>query len=647
MNSYLRSIHFKSIDDKLFETCSLFYLKNSQWLETQRKRYSNILMTFTPTNQNQDDGIKRNQYLDFISFNSPNMTIYKYLLYYYNNDNQMYFFEFIIKSISVFGLIFLSCLINEIGTYLHHQHNLVIRKISILFKVLYNIIRPFSIYKYEQFSQRCSRNLISKLTSSLLNDIHLLTDEDKTISELNHVTRYSVDNFAEDLFYGYITYFFNLNIWSILIGLDTYIVNIKKSILIKILSLFTGIILIFPNLSTVMLYNYRDNNIKNNVKYTESITNTCVYLENIIKSKDSLQFYKFKKKITKNINLLLRKNETYSNSIKKKDLIQEIFIKIPTYICSLILMIIFNITLSASTITFQDRMALYTNHHYLITKKVVYSFGVMINKYIRQFCLRSDHEEKCHQIYLKHTNIPNLSEIVKFNQVNSIRLERISYAYNSKQTFNEPKIILKDFSLNINKPGLYIILGESGKGKTSLLNIVVGFINPDSGKIIINDQFHFPLVLNKNPLITHISFMPQRTYIFEDTTILFNITFQTDLVSKEKHILDAVIQLCELNNLIQEKGIDYKIRNHPSNISEGQKKRICLARTLYEFELSDKSVLVVDEPTTGLEPVSSQKIINNLSKYYSNTSKIIICGLHNGILNTEDNIESSIHYIEL
>lgn len=162
------------------------------------------------------------------------------------------------------------------------------------------------------------------------------------------------------------------------------------------------------------------------------------------------------------------------------------------------------------------------------------------------------------------------------------------------------------------------ILGESGTGKSVLLNIIMGLIKPDSGKIMIGDRDITQLSEKQLlELRKSIGFLFQEGALYDFMNCFDNIAFplREHTRLKEKAIRAKIEQILKLIDL---QGVE---RKFPSELSGGMKKRVALARAI----VLDSKILFCDEPTSGLDPIRSRDIsdlIRNVSRKLNCTTVI-------------------------
>ncbi|SDP92366.1 ABC-type multidrug transport system, ATPase and permease component [Mucilaginibacter sp. OK268] len=199
-------------------------------------------------------------------------------------------------------------------------------------------------------------------------------------------------------------------------------------------------------------------------------------------------------------------------------------------------------------------------------------------------------------------------------EVTSIKFDNISFQYKDHQ-------ILKNCSFSISRGDMAGISAVSGRGKTTLINLLLGFLVPDAGDILINDQATDVIALKR--CWSRIAYVKQQGYFIHDT-ILKNITLSDDESDPEK--LAEAIAICGLNPLLNgnAEGLYRTIRENGKNLSGGQRQRILLARALYH----DFDVLILDEPFGEMDQQSEEAILIQLQRLAA-LGKIIFFITHN------------------
>lgn len=190
---------------------------------------------------------------------------------------------------------------------------------------------------------------------------------------------------------------------------------------------------------------------------------------------------------------------------------------------------------------------------------------------------------------------------------------------NLRKAFGKQEV-LKNISLKLYEGENLVVLGKSGSGKSVLIQCIVRLLNSDSGTIdVLGNEVGLLNGIELAELRKKIGFLFQSGALYDSMTVRQNIEFPLRRIKKEmteKEIDERVIEVLE--NV----GLADALNKMPSQLSGGMRKRISLARTI----AVDPLIMLYDEPTTGLDPVTSDEIsslINIVQKKYK-TSSIII-----------------------
>ena len=161
--------------------------------------------------------------------------------------------------------------------------------------------------------------------------------------------------------------------------------------------------------------------------------------------------------------------------------------------------------------------------------------------------------------------------------------------------------VLSDFDLEVAPGETVALVGESGVGKTTVINPVIGYHFPDSGTITVDG--HNIREIDLRSYRKHIAVVPQNTILFSGT-IRDNITYGLPSVSEEK--LAEILDAARLTEMIAQlpNGLDTSVGEHGGKLSGGQRQRISIARAL----IRDPKVIILDEATSALDSVSEKKI---------------------------------------
>jgi ABC-type multidrug transport system fused ATPase/permease subunit len=221
-----------------------------------------------------------------------------------------------------------------------------------------------------------------------------------------------------------------------------------------------------------------------------------------------------------------------------------------------------------------------------------------------------------HVVYdlIQHQTIGVKPTKAEVKSIHSIELRNVSFRFKDQVLFN-------DLNLTIRSGDFLGISGYSGKGKTTIVNLLLGFLTPHSGEIIFNEESGRDLGLRQ--YWQAISYVKQETFLIHDT-IARNITLSNESVNKKR--LDEVIHSSGLTTLINisPEGVDKVIMENGKNISGGQRQRIAIARTLYR----NSDLIILDEPFNELDEETEHCFLKHF-KYLSESGKLVILITHN------------------
>jgi len=180
--------------------------------------------------------------------------------------------------------------------------------------------------------------------------------------------------------------------------------------------------------------------------------------------------------------------------------------------------------------------------------------------------------------------------------------------------------VLRDINLVITKGENLAILGQSGTGKSVLIKCIVGLVEIDDGKLLIYGK-NISELKGKELIETQkkVGFLFQSGALYDSMTVRENLEFplRKQLSSIPKDKLESIVK-----EALSDVGLDKAIDKTPSELSGGMRKRLGLARTL----ILKPEIMLYDEPTTGLDPITSKEISNlilEVQKKYNTTSVII------------------------
>lgn len=203
----------------------------------------------------------------------------------------------------------------------------------------------------------------------------------------------------------------------------------------------------------------------------------------------------------------------------------------------------------------------------------------------------------------------------KLNFENNIIFKNIGFKFTP-----DSEEILKNINFKIKKNEFIAIVGKTGSGKTTFLNLLMGLLEPTSGQITVDDRDIYNYVEKWR---SNLGFVPQNINLLDDT-LKKNIAYglADNLISEVK--IKKSIELSQLSTFLENNNeqLDRSIGESGIKISGGQKQRIAIARALY----NSPEILIFDEPTSSLDPATTSKLFDTLKKL--NNEKTIILVSH-------------------
>ena len=192
--------------------------------------------------------------------------------------------------------------------------------------------------------------------------------------------------------------------------------------------------------------------------------------------------------------------------------------------------------------------------------------------------------------------------LAPFNK--SIRLEKVSFKYK-----NTIPYVFKDINLTINKGSCVGFIGQTGSGKSTMLDVIMGLLPINEGKLIVDGK----LIMEKNirEWQGHISHVPQTIYL-SDATVMENIAFGIAKENIDEKKVIRAAKKAKIHNTIINLDSKYKtiVGEGGIRLSGGQRQRIAIARALYK----ETSVLIFDEATSALDNQTEQSVIDDIKK---------------------------------
>ena len=196
---------------------------------------------------------------------------------------------------------------------------------------------------------------------------------------------------------------------------------------------------------------------------------------------------------------------------------------------------------------------------------------------------------------------------------NNIVLKNISFRYSE-----DSPLILNEVSVEIKKNETVGVMGISGQGKSTLVNILAGLLPPTSGGVHIDSK---PIKGHEMSWYSHIGYVPQQVYLLDDT-IKRNVAFGIPDKDIDESRVWAVLKKSGIDEDVKRMpdGIETEVGERGARVSGGQKQRLGIARALYR----EPAVLILDESTSSLDVKTEAGILKTLSGLRGQITMVIV-----------------------
>ena len=214
--------------------------------------------------------------------------------------------------------------------------------------------------------------------------------------------------------------------------------------------------------------------------------------------------------------------------------------------------------------------------------------------------------------FVRQRNISPDSESTA-EEFRTLTLKGVSFNYAGSE-----KYVIADLSLDIYRQQSIGLVGGSGAGKTTLVDLILGLLNPSNGEILVNDE---PIRNNPSAWWRMVAYIPQSPFLSDDT-ITRNIALGIDDKHIDEEKINSAISASQLELFISQlpKGKNTIIGDRGIRLSGGQRQRIAIARALY----FDRQVLIFDEATSALDSKTESEIVAAIDALHGSKTMIII-----------------------
>ena len=210
-------------------------------------------------------------------------------------------------------------------------------------------------------------------------------------------------------------------------------------------------------------------------------------------------------------------------------------------------------------------------------------------------------------------NIEHNDNKIKLRYVHgTVQFENVSYKYPDSDEY-----VIKHFSLDVEQGECVAFVGASGSGKSTIMNMIIGFLMPTDGALKIDGK---PIeALNLQDYRHFVSVVPQNCILFKGT-IRENITYGMRHVSEEQ--IQRVLDLANIREFVDKlpEGLETQVGEHGGNLSGGQKQRISIARAL----IRDPKIIILDEATSALDNISEYHVQKAMSSLIKDRTTFIV-----------------------
>ena len=215
---------------------------------------------------------------------------------------------------------------------------------------------------------------------------------------------------------------------------------------------------------------------------------------------------------------------------------------------------------------------------------------------------------------------------LSINQFSSLSLKNVFFSYKNNKVEN---YALKKVNLDIKKGDYVGIYGQTGAGKSTLIDLLMGLLKADKGSMFFNDidLYKGNNLFEWRNLIAHV---PQDTFLKEGT-IEDNIIFDNSNKDIKENLLMSSLKIANIYNFVEslDLGIKTIVGERGIRLSGGQKQRISIARAIYQ----NKKILVLDEATSALDEITEKNVVNAIRNFDKEITIIMVTHRTKTLLN--------------
>jgi len=482
----------------------------------------------------------------------------------------------------------------------------------IILNFLNAFLRIVNVDKYTQFSASMGTELSMKIYKSALYNSyqkHL----DTNVSELLNISTMAIQRTVVSIIM--LTQLLTSFFIAIFLTLSLFLVDWKNFLIVFVI--FVSFYLLITYLTKII---YNKNSILIN-QYSEKQLSFLqesmgFFVDIVLRSKQDNYIKKYMN-IDKPMRELISKNIFYTN--RPKFIIESIGIAL---IISIVLINISAGNSLGNTFTLLGIFVLAYQRLLPLINQIYTSYSVIafnqdsVRSVINMIKSSNIDSKNSQEIY--KDNLSNK----KINEFNNIKFDSVYYSYDNSDKNKISDFILEDVSLSIRNGEKIGIIGETGSGKSTFINLIMGLLQPSNGNVIVDG---YDISKSNSPFLKSwqslISYVPQKTYL-ANKTIAENIAIDEEISDIDFDKLELSTEKANIKKFIVSKPNTFftNAGERGTQLSGGQVQRIALARAFY----NESKVLVFDEATSALDKDTEEKVMDNLFSKLNNKTLILI-----------------------
>ena len=483
--------------------------------------------------------------------------------------------------------------------FFSHLNESQLLLVFVLFFIIIYLVRTIYLIFFNIFSAKYSHNLYLEISEKLLNSylkkkftFFIQNNSAALVEDVASET----NNFAVGTIGAYTTFFSNLILFLAICALLIFY-NYNFIFIIIILFFVCGLVLSLSKNKLSKLGKIRQ---LESYKMIQKLNEVIGSIKEIVLYSKSDFFINQVKKPLKN----------FSNAAVYKDAFTSITSPIVEFVAIIIFLNFFLYLIFYSQKSFNEIIVIFGIFFYGTIRLLPTLLSMARSIQLIRFNFPAT--DKIFNSLPKNKKYNKIINYPVINVLKNIIFKKVDFTYPQQ---NYP--VLKNINLKVNIGDKIGIIGETGGGKTTLINLISGLLQPTKGKILINSK----KIFDSNKFKINIGYVSQSVYLF-DEDIISNITLSNDLSKVKMDFIDGLLKNLNLDNFKYKKHINKTLGERGIKISGGQIQRIGIARALYR----EPSLLILDEATNALDEKTENKILAYLFKKFKN--KIIIFCTH-------------------